>query len=52
MDLNCVNSTKQIVRPLAKFHPDIWGDRFLNYTPPDEVPFSIVFTLIYVIIAT
>ncbi|CAO2835985.1 unnamed protein product [Amaranthus hypochondriacus] len=37
MDLNCVNSTKQIIRPLAKFHPDIWGDRFLNYTPPDEV---------------
>ncbi|CAO2835988.1 unnamed protein product [Amaranthus hypochondriacus] len=37
MDLNCMNSTKQIVRPLAKFHPDIWGDRFLNYTPPDEV---------------
>lgn len=24
-------------RPLAHYHPDLWGDRFLNYTPPDQV---------------
>ena len=23
--------------PLAQYHPDIWGDHFLNYTPPPQV---------------
>ncbi|XP_074318954.1 (-)-drimenol synthase-like [Silene latifolia] len=23
-------------RPLGHFHTDVWGDRFLNYTPPDQ----------------
>lgn len=25
------------VRPIANFHPDVWGDYFLNYVPEDEV---------------
>ncbi|CBI31261.3 unnamed protein product, partial [Vitis vinifera] len=24
-------------RPRAKFHPSIWGDQFITYTPEDEV---------------
>ena len=24
-------------RPRAKFHPNIWGDLFITYTPEDEV---------------
>ncbi|XP_057540375.1 (-)-drimenol synthase-like [Amaranthus tricolor] len=36
MDTQCLNAT-QIARPLANFQPDIWGDRFVNYTPPDHV---------------
>ncbi|XP_010694277.2 (-)-drimenol synthase [Beta vulgaris subsp. vulgaris] len=24
-------------RPLAHYHPSLWGDHFLNYTPPDEL---------------
>ena len=31
------NETQNNGRPLAHFHPDLWGDHFLNYTPPDEV---------------
>ncbi|XP_057539368.1 (-)-germacrene D synthase-like isoform X1 [Amaranthus tricolor] len=30
------NETQNNGRPLAHFHPDLWGDHFLNYTPPDE----------------
>ncbi|KAK9689061.1 hypothetical protein RND81_09G032500 [Saponaria officinalis] len=26
----------EVVRPLAHYHTSIWGDRFLNYTPPHE----------------
>uniref|UniRef100_A0A803MH01 Uncharacterized protein n=1 Tax=Chenopodium quinoa TaxID=63459 RepID=A0A803MH01_CHEQI len=24
-------------RPLAHYHPNLWGDHFINYTPPDEM---------------
>ena len=24
-------------RPVAEFHPSIWGDQFIAYTPEDEV---------------
>lgn len=27
-------------RPIAEFHPSIWGDLFLNYTPDDEATHS------------
>lgn len=30
-------SSKEIKNcPLAQYHPDIWGDHFLNYTPPPQ----------------
>nr|AWK77755.1 sesquiterpene synthase 2 [Persicaria minor] len=25
-----------VTRPIAKFHPCVWGNHFLNYTPSDE----------------
>ena len=28
---------EEIVRPLANFHPDIWGDQFINYDSQDMV---------------
>ena len=31
-------SSKEIKNcPLAQYHPDLWGDHFLNYTPPPQV---------------
>ena len=24
-------------RPVVKYHPSIWGDQFMSYTPEDEV---------------
>ncbi|KAJ8436255.1 hypothetical protein Cgig2_023430 [Carnegiea gigantea] len=30
-------SSKEIKNcPLAQYHPDLWGDHFLNYTPPPQ----------------
>ncbi|GAB4839276.1 hypothetical protein Ancab_028803 [Ancistrocladus abbreviatus] len=31
------NANTELPRPTAKFHENIWGDLFLNYTPDDEV---------------
>ncbi|XP_057531260.1 sesquiterpene synthase-like isoform X2 [Amaranthus tricolor] len=31
------NNEKVVSRPLAKFEPSFWGDRFLHFTPPNEV---------------
>ena len=25
------------IRPVANFHPDVWGNQFMNYTPEDKV---------------
>ncbi|XP_021742765.1 (-)-germacrene D synthase-like [Chenopodium quinoa] len=33
----CSIEETNVVRPLAHYHPDLWGDRFFNYTPPDTV---------------
>ncbi|KAL8158697.1 hypothetical protein V2J09_000234 [Rumex salicifolius] len=30
-----ISEPKRITRPVAGFAPSPWGDRFLNYTPPD-----------------
>lgn len=30
------NSKEEVTRPLAHFHPNIWGDRFLSYIPPPQ----------------
>ncbi|XP_021863394.2 probable sesquiterpene synthase [Spinacia oleracea] len=36
--MQCQNQTPtEVVRPLGNYHPDLWGDRFLNYSPPDKV---------------
>lgn len=35
-----------VAHPLANFHPDIWGDRFLVYKPqPNEVIISLIILL-------
>ncbi|XP_021725964.1 (-)-germacrene D synthase-like [Chenopodium quinoa] len=35
--MQCMIEETNVVRPLANYHPDLWGDRFFNYTPPDTV---------------
>ena len=27
----------EVKRPVVSFRPSIWGNRFINYTPDDEV---------------
>lgn len=44
------NETQNNGRPLAHFHPDLWGDQFLNYTPPDEVGDRIYLTILNFIV--
>ncbi|XP_021725961.1 (-)-germacrene D synthase-like isoform X1 [Chenopodium quinoa] len=36
-NVQCMNETAEIVRPLANYPPNLWGDHFLNYAPPNEV---------------
>ncbi|XP_021726164.1 valencene synthase-like [Chenopodium quinoa] len=35
--MECEKESAEISRPLADFHPNVWGDQFLTYCPPDEV---------------
>ncbi|XP_021724059.1 (-)-germacrene D synthase-like [Chenopodium quinoa] len=35
--MQCSIEETNVVRPRANYHPDLWGDRFFNYTPPDTV---------------
>ncbi|XP_043710536.1 (-)-germacrene D synthase-like [Telopea speciosissima] len=34
------NANTKIIRPLANFHPSIWGDRFITYAPPDDMMYE------------
>ena len=44
------HSLAEVKRPAVSFPPSIWGDRFINYTPDDEVYIITSITYIYIYI--
>lgn len=46
-ELNAAALSSTISRPLANFHPNIWGNRFLNYTPETKGVTIIIYILLY-----
>ena len=42
------HSLAEVKRPAVSFPPSIWGDRFINYTPDDEVYIITSITYIYI----